>query len=108
MDDQRYILDGKTLVPVSKDEWADWFGTNPSERRVGRDEVGNLLVSTVFLGLNHRQHWDGKGPPLLFETMVLGRDWIEVWCERTSTWDEAAESHKRGIAEAIRLNGSVP
>jgi hypothetical protein len=33
-------------------------------------EDGNIGISTVFLGLDHRHF--GDGPPLLFETMVFG------------------------------------
>lgn len=90
----KYILDGKTPVPTDDlMAWGRWLET--ADRHVARTEVGDFLVSTVFLGLNHR--W-GDGPPLLFETMVFrnGGDGADLWSDRCSTWDEAEDMHKRG------------
>ncbi len=67
MDKKHYILDGKTPVPVGLMEWAEWFGRN--DRSVAKDEFEGVVVSTVFLGLDH--NFFGDGPPLLFETMVF-------------------------------------
>jgi hypothetical protein len=88
----KYILDGKTPVPCDDVlEWAKLFGT---ERHVGETDVNGARVSTVFLGLDHSF---GKGPPLLFETMIFGGEHNE-YQERYSTWEEAEEGHKRAVA----------
>jgi hypothetical protein len=84
-----YILDGKEPVEVSDVlTWATQFET--ADRAVKKTTLsGNVLVSTVFLGLDHQ--W-GDGPPLLFETMVFGgKHAQDQW--RYPTWDEATEGH---------------
>jgi hypothetical protein len=53
-------------------------------------------VSTVFLGLDHA--W-GKGPPMLFETMIFGGE-HDQYQERCSTWEQAEEMHRRACALA--------
>lgn len=107
MDEYKYILggeDGHTPVPV-KDvlEWGHWMeeARKGNLLRVGQDKVGDLLVSTVFLGIDHR-FGDGD-EPLIFETMVLDKNYSDSYCERCSTWAEAEEMHKRGIEEARKL-----
>ena len=85
----KYILKDRAPVPCDDlYDWARWFET--SKRHVANDEVGQVRISTVFLGLDHR--WGKDGPPLLFETMVFGgkRDG-EQW--RCSTWDDAEAQH---------------
>lgn len=82
-----YILDGHTPRPTELMEWAAWFQN--ADRTVARTEVGETLVSTVFLGIDHRFN---EGPLLLFETLVLGGP-LDQEMERYSTWDEATAGH---------------
>jgi len=87
----KYILEGKTVVPAkSTAEWAAWFGT--TDRRVARFKSRYLLVSTVFLGLDH--NWNG-GPPLIFEAMIFGsrKNAMDLGCKRYSTYEEAEKGH---------------
>lgn len=64
------------------------------KRRVGWTEIGSIIVSTVFLGLDH--NYTGKGPPILFETMIdRGDGWDEQ--ERYRTWDEAVAGHAAAV-----------
>lgn len=53
--------------PMSRDAWVATF--DDAERTVAKTDVGGYHVSTVWLGLDHR--FGGKGPPLIFETMVF-------------------------------------
>ena len=53
---------------------------------------GEIVVSTVFLGLDHG--W-GDGPPVLFETLVFP-DTKRM--DRYCTWDEAVAGHERIVA----------
>jgi hypothetical protein len=85
-----YKLEGKTLVPVDMIGWAK---SRPVPH-VGKDDIGGILVSTVFLGINHQ--W-GDGPPLLFETMVFGGEFDQEQ-ERYSTYEEAEAGHARWVA----------
>lgn len=102
-----YILDADKRVVKARNhiEWARFF-ESPA-RIVAQANVGPLFVSTVFLGLDHR--FGGRGPPLVFETMVLGPpEDVEIvgklhefrphrGMRRYSTWDEAARGHAVAI-----------
>lgn len=90
--DDKYILDGKTPVPCTDlIEWAKWREAN--NRTVGRDHIGDILISTVFLGLDHRY---GPGKPILFETMVFEGP-LDQEQVRYCTWDEAEKGHQEMI-----------
>lgn len=87
-----YILDNKRATPVADVmTWGRWLET--ADRKVARDEIGDVSVSTVFLGLDHNL---GEGRPHLFETMIFGgeHDQFQVRC---TTWDEAEEQHARAV-----------
>jgi hypothetical protein len=93
--DGHYTLVGQT--PVEERDlyrWAEWF--EHADRVVYRDQIGDIVISTVFLALDHR--FCGKGPPLLFETMVFRNgNSKEQW--RCATWPEAEKQHKRAVEE---------
>jgi hypothetical protein len=86
-----YSRDGS---PMSRDEWAAAMASDFDDtRRVAKDTVGDVEVSTVWLGLNHQY---GDGPPLIFETMVFGGELDgEQW--RDATEAEAYETHKHAV-----------
>jgi hypothetical protein len=71
----RYILD-EHGQPVPCDDlmtWGRWMEDGHRHVAKDRDEGpdgGEVLVSTVFLGLDHR--FGGDGPPVLWETLVFG------------------------------------
>lgn len=103
-----YLLLGRRVVPaVTLETWAENF--ERANRRVATTEVGPLRVSTVFLGLDHS--FSDHGPPLLFETMIFGAEagseWSESYCERCSTYDEAEEMHKQGVAAAEKMLAEI-
>lgn len=97
MTDGKWKLDGHTSV-YCEDliEWARWF--EKADRKVARDQFGDIGVSTVFLSLDHAY---GSGPPILFETMIFGGE-HDGYCERYSTWDEAVKGHE--VAVKLVLN----
>lgn len=100
----KYIL--QNGEPVQCDDlltWARWFEDADQERIVQQDTIDDLLVSTVFLGLDHSF---GGGSPLLYETMILGDDNSGEYQERYATRAEAAEGHTRALAHAIALRRS--
>lgn len=67
---------------------------------VGKTDIGEIEVSTVFLMMDH--NFMDEGPPLLFETMVFGGpEEGDGYTERYATWNEAKEGHDR-IVEAVR------
>lgn len=95
-----YILDGRR--PKSVEGLLDFVRwLQVSSRHVASDMVGDVHVSTVFLGLDHS---GGDGPPVLFETMVSnGKQ--DGHRRRCSTWDEAEWQHKvalRMVTEEVK------
>lgn len=85
----RYILRGKEVF-LEKDmqKWERWFKS--VNRSIRRSEKNNILISTVFLALDH--NFMGR-KPFLFETMVFqGGKSIDM--ERYSTYNEAVSGHE--------------
>lgn len=68
---QHYILVGGEPQPVAFEEFMAWVREHIDETRVAYTQLGEVLVSTIFLGMDHNFH-SRDTPPLLFETMVFG------------------------------------
>ena len=86
-----YILVDRVAVPVEDFmEWAQRFETQSEERIVAQITIGEVFVSTVFIGLDHNFQVDG--PPLIYETMIFGGD-FDQYQYRYSTWTEAEVGH---------------
>jgi hypothetical protein len=92
MTDKFFVLDGHTPTPVA--DLDAWASKGQGIVHVGDDMVGDVRVSTVFLGINH-QYFDG--PPLLFETMIFGGS-EDGYQTRCSTWDQAEAQHAEALA----------
>lgn len=90
------ILVNGVLMPANIHEWGRWF-SNPDNRRVGEDVIGDVRVSTVCLGSDHSF---GGGEPLWFETMIFGGEYDEyMW--RYSTLEQAKAGHAR-VVDAVK------
>ena len=96
----RYVImtEAGELVPVGPIRWARWLEENRTLRQLEQDEVEGVLISTVFLGLDHS--FEKDAPPLYFESMVFKKtgkkvDWHELEMERYSTRDEALRGHRK-------------
>lgn len=89
---KHYILKDKKLVEVDLMTWAKFF--EEDDRIVGNFKFNQVMVSTVFLGIDHSF---GQGPPLLFETMIFGGK-HDQYMDRYSTYKEAERGHKKAIA----------
>lgn len=74
--------------------WSEFFA-NIERRRVGRDEIDNIVISTVFLGIDHGFGISER--PILFETMIFDESGNEVYCRRYYTWDEAEAGHHEAV-----------
>jgi hypothetical protein len=96
-----WILDGDDVRRAGLMEWAAYF--EKADRHIGRDEIGLMKVSTVFLGLNHNY---GDGPPLLFETMVFGGP-IDEETERYSTKAEALAGHQKLVERCRHIHAAA-
>jgi hypothetical protein len=106
-----YILDADG-EPQRCDDlmvWGAWFERASRDRsRIiaadkdeGRDGGGEILVSTVFLGLDH--NFSGIGPPVLWETLVFGGPLDEEMHRYTSR--EAALAGHQAIC--VRLHATL-
>ncbi len=98
-----YRLDGENRVV--RGTFADWIAMKLEGERciVGRTQVGELLVSTVFLGLdhNHARVIHPELPTMCFETMVFGDSKSSVE-DRYSTWEEAEAGHHEIVRRLMK------
>lgn len=92
-----YVLDDDHVPRrATMTEWGAWR-EDFSRSIVAKDRIGDVEVSTVFLGLDHGY---SGGPPVLFETMIFGGPMTHYqW--RYRTWERAAAWHAL-VVEAIR------
>lgn len=98
-----FILDGHEPVACDLMTWARWFEL--TDRHVKLTEQGDVMISTVFLGLDYS--FSDEGPPVLFETMVFeGEHGGDM--ERYCTWEEAEAGHARFVAEVFKPTPILP
>lgn len=94
----KYILvDKKPILEPDLLRWGNFMKKN-KDRIVKQENIGNIKISTVFLGVDHS--WNDHFPAL-FETMIFGGEHSE-YQERYTTWDEALAGHetaKKMVAE---------
>lgn len=93
----KYIEIDGVPQPCDNDNIEEWTRALESNRLVKQETIGNIFVSTVFLGVNHQF---GDGPPLVYETMTFGNDALSI-CERYSTRPEAIAGHAE-VAEQVK------
>ncbi len=89
MQEHFYIEVEGNPVPATLMEWGSW-SKNIDNRRVASDYIGEVHVSTVFIGMDQGF---GQGPPLLYETMVF-RGPMDGEIDRYSTREEALRGHQ--------------
>ena len=92
-----YGRDGK---PIQQSEFFDKWSTL-EYKRVAKDTVGDVEVSTVWLG---RDHGWGNSEPVIFETMIFGGKY-DQYQDRYTTEAEAVMGHG-WIVEALRRGES--
>ncbi len=93
-----YKLDeNKNVVPSSLEEWTNFIEGRTSEsKHVGDDEIRNIRISTIFLGIPYG--FDIDDLPLVFETMVFDSDENDIYMKRYSTYKQAEEGHQDALA----------
>lgn len=68
-----YVLDDDG-VPLQVDDvfvWAEWYEHAKEQRIVRQTKKNGVLVSTVFLGIDH-SFSRSRAAPILWETLVFG------------------------------------
>lgn len=86
----------KAATPCDSHEWAKMFD-DIENRRVAHTKVGQFLVSTIFLGIDRNF---GRGPPLLFETMIFSGNYRGEYQKCSETWSDAELEHNRAVSIA--------
>jgi hypothetical protein len=88
-----YRLDGRRVEPIEAAEWLAWCeATNGGKEYLLGSGSAELSVDTIFLGID-RQLRDG--PPLLFETIILGGPCDgQAWF--SATYEDAERRHQEG------------
>lgn len=100
----RYVLDehGRPVVENDLDKWAVFFN-HVQNRTVGKTMVGKILVSTVFLALDHS--FSNPGKPILWETMCFSgdgeasREWGDYTRRCGGNREQAEAMHREVVAE---------
>ena len=94
MKNQQYILKDNEPQPCEDlVEWAMWMGE--SNRQIARDEIGDVCVSTAFIGI---APGEADGVPALFETMVFPSNSVR----RYTTYQQALAGHAQ-IVRALSI-----
>jgi len=99
-----YILDGKTPVPCEIEVWGKWLTKDDkNDRKVKKTVIGEINISTVFLGLDHRFGHKGEWLPILFETMVFGGK-LDGQMDRYCSWEQAEEGHEAMVKRVKKMD----
>ena len=93
-----YVLDENNNPVPAEDSIAFKARRNNSNRIIGRTNIGDVLISTVFLTIDH--NFSGIGDPILFETMIFGGK-NYGYQERYSTYKEAIAGHEKAVRAII-------
>jgi hypothetical protein len=104
---RHYILgpDGEPILEPDFMKWALWFSNADAARRVAYEVLGEVTVSTVFLGLDQR--FTTKGPPLVWETLILGGK-HHGKITRCAGSREQAEAMHQNCLKFLRENDDQP
>jgi hypothetical protein len=107
---RQYVCDDDftNIRPATMDEWSANFSRQNRQVIETIAEDGSWRVSTVWLGIDHR-NW-GDGPPLLFETMIFSDGLpCDNACRRCANVDDALLAHSILVrevkAEALSRKG---
>lgn len=86
--------------PTDLMTWAVWF--RDVDRHVADERIGDVRVSTVFIGLDH--NFGRLGPPILWESMVFGGP-LDGEMARYTTREDARAGHARLVGR-VRAAGA--
>jgi len=91
-----YVLDenGEPKHEPDMHEWGRWLVEREADRRIAHTMVGDVRISTVFLGLDHS--FGQCKLSVLWETMVFGGP-HDKYCDRYTSRADADDGHKRTV-----------
>ncbi len=85
--------------------WGHWM-ERAENRTVAKTKVGQAMVSTVFLGLDH--DFRGMGPPVLWETMVFDPPDGDERQQRYTSRAAAEAGHIEVVEQVQAALGEAP
>ena len=90
-----YKLDKENNPMICNDfqDYIKWEEENVNQKKVKQDTIGDILVSTVFLALDHGF---GSKKPLLWETMIFGGE-HDQYQDRYSSYEDALKGHQQAL-----------
>lgn len=98
MTDMYILIDGEPVQCPSILDWALWFEQSFDRRIVELTEADGVVVSTVFLGIDHG--FFVNGPPVLWETMIFGGP-HDGYQRRYTSRVAAQKGHADSVALAV-------
>lgn len=90
--------------PITPQRYEQLISRGIEYRRVEQTKVGDVVVSTVWLGRDH--NFGTAGPPLIFETMVFG-GLLDNSSALYASEDLARTEHQRWVACVKSINALI-
>ena len=97
-----YVLNENRLPKIEPNVlvWSAWMKKNNKKRRVAKNKIGCVIISTVFLGVD--TGWEPDEPPQVFETKIFGGQ-LSGYQKRYFSWDKALEGHAKFV-ERVKVH----
>lgn len=96
------LKEGQVVGTNDIHEWGKYMESpeGKQSKKVASAKINGMLISTVFLGLDH----GFGGPPLYFETMIFTseKDFSEQYQKRYTTYQQAADGHHELVMRLLR------
>jgi len=90
-----YILDENYKpIPASIAEYQTWTEEDPGNKIVKQENIKNVLISTVFLGLDHAY---ASKEPILWETMIFEGKY-DQYQKRYKSYEDAVKGHAHALS----------
>jgi hypothetical protein len=92
-----YKLDKENnpVICIDMADYAEWLENNKNQKVVKQDNIDDILVSTVFLGLDHSFNTPWINP-ILWETMIF-RGEFDQYQDRYSSYEDALKGHEKAM-----------
>ena len=94
------ITSGRIEAVEDVKAWAIWREYADEQCRVAYDALNDIVISTVFLGIDHSASEEGE--PLLYETIFI-RGYDGTVERRYATREEAEAGHAE-LVRAVRMS----
>lgn len=97
-DHAEYMCDIRHKEKIAFEQYGEKAMYKVPGRFVRRTQLGDITVSTVFIGIN--MHLLGDRPKI-FESQAFSKNEWELEMDRYSSFDEAVKGHKAMVEEVL-------